>query len=73
MSGPWQAGAAAPGLIHHSDRGRQAFQTKLAGYGTVCSVSRKANCWDNAPSESFFNSLKNERVHGQRYRHGACG
>ncbi|WP_183032620.1 IS3 family transposase, partial [Cupriavidus sp. UME77] len=32
-----------------------------------CSMSRKGNCWDNAPSESFFNSLKNERVHGQRY------
>jgi putative transposase len=33
----------------------------------VCSMSRKGNCWDNAPSESFFNSLKNERVHGTRY------
>jgi putative transposase len=33
-----------------------------------CSMSRKGNCWDNAPTESFFNSLKNERVHGNRYR-----
>ena len=33
----------------------------------ICSMSRKANCWDNAPTESFFNSLKNERVHGTRY------
>ena len=33
----------------------------------VCSMSRKGNCWDNAPAESFFNSLKNERVHGRRY------
>ncbi len=32
-----------------------------------CSMSRKANCWDNAPTESFFNSLKNEGVHGTRY------
>ena len=32
-----------------------------------CSMSRKGDCWDNAPSESFFNSLKNERVHGTRY------
>ena len=32
-----------------------------------CSMSRKGNCWDNAPTESFFNSLKNERVHGTRY------
>ena len=36
-------------------------------YGMVCSMSRKGNCWDNAPAESFFNSLKNERVHGTRY------
>ena len=33
----------------------------------VCSMSRKGNCWDNAPTESFFNSLKNERVHGAHY------
>ena len=32
-----------------------------------CSMSRRGNCWDNAPTESFFNSLKNERVHGMRY------
>ena len=30
-------------------------------------MSRKGNCWDNAPTERFFNSLKNERVHGTRY------
>ena len=61
-----------PGLIHHSDRGSQyasqAFQSKLAEHGMRCSMSRKGDCWDNAPTESFFNSLKNERVHGQRYR-----
>lgn len=33
----------------------------------TCSMSRKGNCWDNAPTESFFTSLKNERVHGTRY------
>lgn len=33
----------------------------------LASMSRKGNCWDNATSESFFNSLKNERVHGTRY------
>lgn len=43
------------------------FQEKLAEYGMVCSMSRQGNCWDNAPTESFFNSLKNERVHGTRY------
>jgi len=67
----WFRRKPGPGLIHHSDRGSQyasqAFQGKLEDYGMVCSMSRKANCWDNAPSESFFNSLKNERVHGQRY------
>jgi putative transposase len=61
-----------PGLIHHSDRGVQyasaAFQNELARYGMHCSMSRKGNCWDNAPTESFFNSLKNERIHGRRYR-----
>jgi putative transposase len=31
-------------------------------------MSRKGSYWDNAPTESFFNSLKNERVHGTRYR-----
>ena len=61
-----------PGLVHHSDRGSQyasaVFQGLLAQYGMTCSMSRKGNCWDNAPTESFFNSLKNERVHGRRYR-----
>jgi putative transposase len=68
----WFRRRPEPGLIHHSDRGSQyasaAFQDKLSEYGMRCSMSRKGNCWDNAPSESFFNSLKNERVHGARYR-----
>lgn len=67
----WFRRKPAPGLIHHSDRGSQyaseVFQGKLAEYGMVCSMSRKGNCWDNAPTESFFNSLKNERVYGMRY------
>ena len=33
----------------------------------VCSMSRKGNCWDNAPTESWFGSFKNERVYGERY------
>ena len=67
----WRRRRPAPGLIHHSDRGSQyashAFQDKLVEYDMICSMSRKGNCWDNAPAESFFNSLKNERVHGKRY------
>ena len=67
----WFRRRPPPGLIHHSDRGSQYcsydFQQQLAEYGMLASMSRKGNCWDNAPSESFFNSLKNERVHGRRY------
>ena len=68
----WFRKKPGPGLIHHSDRGNQyashAFQARLKEYGMVCSMSHKGNCWDNAPTERFFNSLKNERVHGTRYR-----
>lgn len=67
----WFRRRPAAGVVHHSDRGSQycsnEFRKQLAEYGMVRSMSRKGNCWDNAPSESFFNSLKNERVHGTRY------
>lgn len=60
------------GLLHHSDRGSQyagtAYQKRLADAEMICSMSRKGNCWDNAPVESFFASLKRERVHRRRYR-----
>jgi transposase InsO family protein len=56
------------GLLGHSDRGSQYasehYQRLLARHGIVCSMSRKADCWDNAPMESFFASLKKELVHG---------
>ncbi len=59
------------GVVFHSDRGSQyashAMRDKLVEYDMTASMSRKGNCWDNAPTESFFNSLKNERVHGTRY------
>lgn len=59
------------GLIHHSDRGSQyashAYQKELKDYGMVCSMSRKGNCWDNAVAESFFGSLKSERVRSKTY------
>lgn len=67
----WFRRRPPPGLIHHSDRGSPVgsgtFQAKLAKFGMTCSMSRKGNCWDDAPTESFFNSLKNKRVHGPRY------
>jgi transposase InsO family protein len=59
------------GLVAHSDRGSQYasehYQGLLAGHGIVCSMSRRANCWDNAPMESFFASLKKELTHSEAY------
>ena len=67
----WFRRRPAPGVLHHSDRGSQyaslAYQEKLAEFGMTCSMSRKGNCWDNSPTESWFNSFKNERYHGVRY------
>src|SRR5262249_20299860 len=55
------------GLLAHSDRGSQYasehYQRLLARHGIACSMSRRADCWDNAPMESFFASLKKELVH----------
>ena len=57
----------APGLIHHSDRGSQYcakdYQTLLRKHGARIFMSRKGNCYDNAPIESFWGSLQNEMVH----------
>jgi putative transposase len=59
------------GLIHHSDRGVQyasrAFRKLLKAHGILGSMSRKADCWDNAVVESFFGSLKSERLFWQHY------
>jgi putative transposase len=67
----WFKRKPKPGLMHHSDRGSQYcshdYQALLVEYKMVASMSRKGNCWDNAPMESFFNSLKNERVFHQHY------
>ena len=58
-------------LLHHSDRGSQyasaAYQDLLRQHNITCSMSRKANCWDNAMMESFFATLKKERVHHESY------
>jgi putative transposase len=59
------------GLVAHSDRGSQYasehYRRVLAGHGITCSMSRRANCWDNAPMESFFATLKKELVHDEDY------
>ena len=60
-----------PGLIHHSDRGSQYcahdYQALLRQSGMHASMSRRGNCYDNAPMESFWGTLKNELVHHRRY------
>jgi len=67
-----QARHPAPGLIHHSDRGTQYASTEyrelLRQHGLVCSMSRRANCWDNACAESFFSTLKTELVRGRVFQ-----
>ena len=59
------------GLLAHSDRGSQYasehYQRLLARHGITCSMSRRADCWDNAPMESFFASLKKELIHGSDF------
>src|SRR4029450_6304893 len=64
------------GLIHHSDRGAQSasgpYRAVLERHGIQPSMSRRGNCLDNAPMESFlesfFASLKTERVHEAQFR-----
>jgi len=55
------------GLVHHSDRGVQYasddYRAALKAKGIDCSMSRRANCWDNAVAESFFGTLKNELIY----------
>ena len=62
----------AKGLIHHSDRGSQycshEYRNILEQLGLKASMSRKGNCYDNAPMESFWGTLKQELVHHRRYR-----
>ena len=62
----------AKGLIHHSDRGSQycshEYRNILDRFGLKASMSRKGNCFDNAPMESFWGTLKQELVHHRRYR-----
>ena len=61
----------ARGLVHHSDRGSQycahAYQQLLRQFGMQTSMSRKGNCWDNAPMESCWGSLKNELIYHRRF------
>jgi len=58
-------------VLHHSDQGAQytseSFQRLLEVHGIVCSISRRGNCWDNAAMESFFSTMKTERLSKKHY------
>lgn len=63
---------ATEGCILHSDRGSQYcsldYQVLAKEHGFISSMSRKGNCWDNAPMESFWGKLKQEWLNGQHFR-----
>jgi transposase InsO family protein len=67
----WFRRRPAPGLVMHSDRGSQycgkEFTRAIKAYGMKASMSRKADCWDNAPTESLWGSLKVGRLHGMKF------
>ena len=71
MMAIWRRGKP-DAVLHHSDQGSQytseQFQLLLTNNGVTCSMSRSGNCWDNAAMESFFSSLKTERVARKTYR-----
>lgn len=66
----WQR-KPSKGLLHHSDRGSQYachdYRRMLETYGMEASMSRKGDCWDNAPTERYFRSLKSERLTACRF------
>jgi putative transposase len=70
MMALWRRGKPTE-LLHHSDQGSQYtsedFQRLLSAEGITCSMSRRGDCWDNSAVESFFASLKKERVHRTTY------
>ncbi len=59
-------------LIHHSDQGSQycskEYVERLKKYGMKRSMSRRGNCWDNAPAETFFSTIKSERIYHMKYK-----
>jgi putative transposase len=67
----WFRRRPPPGLIVHTDRRSQycsdEFQKALTGYGMRSSMSRKGDCWDNAPTESLWGRLKVGRLHGRKF------
>jgi putative transposase len=70
MMALWRRGKPVE-LMHHSDQGSQYtsedFQRLLDAQGIICSMSKRGDCWDNAAMESFFSSLKIERIYRKKY------
>lgn len=72
LESAWLHGRRPSGVLIHSDRGSQYcsndYQALLKRYGFICSMSRKGNCWDNAPMETFWGKMKYEWLYGRRFR-----
>ena len=71
LSMAWFRRCPQAGLLFHSDRGSQycshEFQDAMRGWDMRSSMSRKGNCWDNAPTESFWGRLKTASLHGRKF------
>jgi len=72
LNGAYLRSGRPRGVLMHSDRGSQycskEYQKRLEKYGYICSMSRKGNCWDNAPMESFWGKMKSEWLNEQHFR-----
>jgi putative transposase len=63
----WFRRSPKPGLIFHSDRSSHGFHGELNRFEMKSSMSRKGNCWDNAPTESLWGRLKVGRLYGRKF------
>ena len=72
LNDAYQRAGRPSGVILHSDRGSQYcsndYQNLIYKYQFVCSMSRKGNCWDNAPMESFWGKMKCEWLYGRQFK-----
>ena len=68
----WHRREPLPGCIHHSDRGSQycsyKYQQEMKDAGFLVSMSGKGNCYDNAPTESLWGTIKQELIFQQRFK-----
>lgn len=72
LNSAYLRGGRPSGVLLHSDRGSQycshKYQKLLKQYGFICSMSRKGNCWDNAPMEAFWGKMKYEWLNEQHFK-----